>query len=89
MQSTANLVDPKPLKWLIGHVRSTRRWIALSIILGVSSGLLLIIQARCVARIIHATVMDGLHRNDQWPLFALVLILVGARAALGSGTGRV
>ena len=85
MQSTANRINPKPLKWLVGQAGSTRRWIALSIVLGVASGLLLIIQARCVARIIHATVMDGLHRNDQWPLFSLVLILVGARAVLGWG----
>jgi ATP-binding cassette, subfamily C, bacterial CydD len=88
MQTASNQIKPKPLKWLIGQVGSARLWIALSIILGVASGLLLIIQARCVARIIHATVMDGLHPNDQWPLFAIVLILIGARAALGWGRER-
>ena len=87
MQSTVNRID-KPLQWLLGQAGPARPWIFLSVFLGAANGLLLIIQARCVARIIHETVMDGLHVNDRWPLFALVLVIYGARAALGWGRER-
>lgn len=78
-------MTPKPLRWLLGCARPARQWIALSVGLGIAGGMLLIVQARCVARIIHATVVEGARRDDLWPLFALLLILVGVRAVLAWG----
>ncbi len=85
MAPTANSDALKPLRWLIGCARSARYWIALSVGLGMVSGVLLIVQARCVARVIHGTVMEGLHRSEQWPFFVVLLVLVGIRAFLGWG----
>jgi len=81
----ANQNSQNPMGWLIRWARSARQWIVLSIALGIVSGLLLILQARCVAGIIHSTVMDGLNRNDQWSVFIAILALIGARAILAWG----
>ena len=85
MIPTANQISQNPLGWLIRCARTARQWIVLSIALGIASGLLLILQARCVAGIIHSTVMEGLNRNDQWSVFIAILALIGARAILAWG----
>jgi len=83
MTPPAKSSSPKPLRWLLGCTRPARQWIALSVGLGIAGGMIMIVQARCMARIIHATVVEGAHRDDLLPLFARLLILVGARAVLG------
>ena len=85
MENTATPLSVKPTRWLIGQSRTAWRWIALSIGLGVANGFLVIFQAKCIARIIHGTVMEGIARTDQEGLFALLLAFVGLRAALRWG----
>jgi len=75
----------KPFHWLLGYARTARYWIVLSFCLGLTSGILMILQALCVARIFHLTVMEGSIRGTMWPLFSLLLALIGARAILAWG----
>ena len=81
-----NLVDqavpPKPLAWLAGNLQHARIWIILSVLTGFSGGLLLILQAFLLSRIIHGAFMDGLSRTAFNPLLWLLLAIIMVRAAL-------
>ena len=85
MDRTANTYAQKPTRWLIERSRTAWHWIALSVGLGVPHGFLVILQVRCIARIIRGTVLEGVHRTDQTWLFTLLLDLVGLRAVLRWG----
>lgn len=70
------------LKWLFGHARTARAWIALSVGLGFAGGLLLIVQAALIARIIQAVFIENLPRHGLTHHFAWFALVVGLRAAL-------
>ena len=74
--------SPKPLTWLIGNVRHARGWILLSVSAGFAGGLLLILQAALLSRIIHAAFIDDLSRTVLNPLFLILCGLVALRAGL-------
>ncbi len=73
---------PKPLEWLIGNVRHARGWILLSVSTGFASGLLLILQAALLSRIIHRAFIDNLSQTALNPLFLILCGLVLLRAGL-------
>ena len=73
---------PKPLGWLIGNVRHARGWILLSVSTGFASGLLLILQAALLSRIIHRAFIDNLSQTILNPLFLILCGLVVLRAGL-------
>jgi len=73
---------PKPLKWLVGNVRHARGWILLSVSAGFAGGLLLILQAALLSKIIHGAFIDGLSRSILAPLFLILCSLVVLRAGL-------
>ncbi|MBW1866031.1 MAG: ATP-binding cassette domain-containing protein [Deltaproteobacteria bacterium] len=73
---------PKPLGWLFGNVRHARGWILLSVSTGFVSGLLLILQASLLSRIIHGAFIDGLSRTVMNPLFLMLCGLIALRAGL-------
>ncbi len=73
---------PKPLKWLVGNMRHARGWILISVSAGFASGLLLILQAAFLSRIIHGAFIDGLSRSVLNPLFLILCGLVALRAGL-------
>ena len=73
---------PKPLGWLIGNVRHARGWILLSVSTGFASGLLLILQAALLSRIIHRAFIDNLSQTALNPLFLILCGLVLLRAGL-------
>ena len=73
---------PTPLAWLIGNVHHARGWILLSVSAGFAGGLLLILQAALLSKIIHGAFIDGLSRTVLNPLFLLLCGLVALRAAL-------
>ncbi len=75
-------VPPKPLAWLIGNVRHARGWILLSVSAGFASGLLLILQAALLSKIIHGAFIDDLSRTVLNPLFLSLCGLVALRAGL-------
>lgn len=70
------------LKWLFRHARTARAWIALSVGLGFAGGLLLIVQAALIARIIQAVFIENLPRQGLTHHFAWFALVVGLRAAL-------
>ena len=51
--ATSHTAKPA-LKWLFAQARTARLWIALSVGLGLGSGLLLIAQAALIAHMVHA-----------------------------------
>ena len=73
---------PKPLKWLVGHAGQAWNWILLSASAGFAGGLLLILQAFLLSKIIHAAFIDGLSRTALNPLFLTLTGLVVLRAGL-------
>ena len=81
-----NLADQavlsEPRAWLAGNLQHARIWIILSVLTGFSGGLLLILQALLLSRIIHGAFMDGLSRTTFSPLLYLLLAVIIVRAAL-------
>jgi len=73
---------PKPLKWLMGNVRHARIWILISVSAGFAGGLLLILQAALLSRIIHGAFIDELSRSILNPLFLILCALIALRAGL-------
>ena len=73
---------PKPLEWLIGNVRHARVWILLSVSAGFASGLLLILQAALLSKIIHGAFIEDLSQTVMNPLFLMLCGLVALRAGL-------
>jgi ATP-binding cassette subfamily C protein CydD len=70
------------LKWLFQRARTARVWIALTVGLGFGSGLLLIVQASLIARIIHGVFIENLPRAELTRSFGMFALVVGGRAAL-------
>lgn len=75
----------KPLPWLFDRARTARSWIVASVILGFSSGLLLIAQARLLAHVVHGAFMEHRAWPELRPLFFLLGAIVLMRAALAWG----
>jgi len=72
-------------RWLFKQVMPAKGWIGLSVGLGLGSGLLLIVQAGFLARIIHGAVIDGKSREALWPFFVALVGIYLVRAFLGWG----
>jgi ATP-binding cassette subfamily C protein CydD len=70
------------LKWLLQRARTARLWILLTVGLGFGSGVLLIVQASLIARIIHAVYIENQSRTALTGPFLLFALVVGCRAAL-------
>jgi hypothetical protein len=63
--------DKRALSWLLKKAREARAWILLSVAAGLGSGLLLIVQARFLSRIVHNAIMEKRSIEALWPLFAI------------------
>jgi ATP-binding cassette subfamily C protein CydD len=70
------------LKWLLRRARSARFWIVLTIGLGFGSGILLIVQASLIARIVHGAFMEHRPRSELADAFLLFALVVGGRAVM-------
>lgn len=75
----------KPLAWLFHRTRMARGWIAASVVLGFTGGLLLIAQARLLAHVVNGAFMQHRTWSELRPLFALLGGIVLMRAALAWG----
>jgi len=73
------------LRWLFKQVMPVKGWVGLSVGLGLGSGLLLIVQAGFLARIIHGAVIDGQGRAELWPVFLALVGIYLVRAFLAWG----
>jgi ATP-binding cassette, subfamily C, bacterial CydD len=75
--------DTRPaVRWLITQAKPVRTWIFLSIGIAFLSGLLIVLQARLMADIIHGAFMDRLSREEMWPMFTYLAIAITIRAFL-------
>jgi ATP-binding cassette subfamily C protein CydD len=70
-------------RWLFKRASGARFWVLLSVTLGLGSGLLLIAQARFLARIVHGAFIEGQGTLLLWPLFAFLAGIIVARSILG------
>ena len=75
------------LRWLFKRVGSARSWILVSVGLGLSSGVLLIFQARFIARIIHGAFMENRAIDTLVPFFVVLVGIVILRSLLGYARG--
>ena len=83
MKPAKKLSNKKALGWLFQRARPARSWILISIGLGLSSGILLIFQARYLSLIVHNALMEKRSLDLMWPLFASLAAIIFLRAALG------
>lgn len=68
------------VRWLKQHSKSTKRWLRISMLLGIVSGLLIIAQAWYLAMILQALIMDHTSREELISSFILLLIVFALRA---------
>ena len=71
------------LRWLFKRVGAARTWILLSVGLGLSGGVLLVFQARFLARIIHGAFMENRSIEVLLPFFMALLGIIILRAIIG------
>ncbi|UCD82547.1 MAG: ATP-binding cassette domain-containing protein, partial [Desulfobacterales bacterium] len=83
MKPAKNSSNKMALRWLFKRIRTARIWILISIGLGLSSGMLLIAQARFLSLIVHGAFMEKRSIDLLWPLFAALAAVIILRAALG------
>ena len=67
-------------RWLKAQSALSRRWLMLSRLLGLISGLLIVAQAWILARLLNHLIMDGIPREAMLLLFALLVLVFILRA---------
>lgn len=85
MELAKKSTNKDSLRWLFKRAKTARLWVILAVGLGLTSGILLIAQARLLANIVHGAFMDNLQRNVLWPYFVGLFGVVMVRAVLGWG----
>jgi ATP-binding cassette, subfamily C, bacterial CydD len=70
-------------RWLVKRASGARFWVLLSVALGLSSGLLLVVQARFLARIVDGAFIEGRGTDMLGPLFAILAGVIILRSILG------
>ena len=82
-------MDKNKQKHLYGWLRKQsghgRRWIGLSIGLGMGQGILMVMQAWLLATLLHGFIIEGTTPEQSIPLFIALLLLTLTKAALAYG----
>jgi ATP-binding cassette, subfamily C, bacterial CydCD len=73
------------LRWLRRQSRAARRWLLISIVLGLAGGLLIVAQAWLISRIVHGTFMGGFDGGRAKPLFIALIVVVALKAVIAWG----
>ena len=83
--------SPKPLTWLVGNVRHASGWILVSVSAGFAGGLLLILQAGLLSRIIHGALFGRSVTHDPESAFSGVgrRDCPACRSGMGKGSLRI
>jgi ATP-binding cassette subfamily C protein CydD len=76
-------INKKALRWLFKRAGAARTWILLAVGMGLGSGMLLIVQARFLARIVHGAFMENRSIDGLLPLFSALAGVIILRAGLG------
>lgn len=76
--STKKATEKVAYRWLLRQVSPARNWLVASVLLGLLSGILLIIQAALLADMIHQLVMEGVDRASLvgTGIWTIVLLLI-------------
>ncbi|EJZ1177832.1 cysteine/glutathione ABC transporter permease/ATP-binding protein CydD, partial [Escherichia coli] len=77
------------VRWLKLQAAPARRWLRLSMLLGVLSGLLIIGQAWCLAVLLQSLIMEHVPREQLLTPFTVLVILFIARAVVAAIRERV
>jgi ATP-binding cassette subfamily C protein CydD len=83
MQPAKKSFHKNTRRWLFKRAVAARTWILLSVALGLGGGLLLIVQARFLARIVHGAFIESRGTDGLWLLFALLAGVIILRSVLG------
>jgi ATP-binding cassette subfamily C protein CydD len=83
MQPAKKSFHKNARRWLFKRAVAARTWILLSVALGLGGGLLLIVQARFLARIVHGAFIESRGTDGLWLLFALLAGVIILRSVLG------
>ena len=83
MEPVKTSSNKNALRWLLKQSQAAKTWVILSVAVGFCSGILLIIQARILALIVHGAFMVNTSMVTLWPLFGAGLGVIILRAALG------
>ena len=75
------------LRWLFKRLGAATTWILLSVVLGLSGGVLLIFQAKFLARIVHGAFMENLAIDVLKPYFYILVGIIILRSLLGWARG--
>ncbi|WP_429163855.1 heme ABC transporter permease/ATP-binding protein CydD [Aeromonas rivipollensis] len=82
-------MDKNKQKHLYGWLRKqsghSRRWIGLSIGLGMGQGILMVMQAWLLATLLHGFIIEGTTPEQSIPLFIALLLVTLTKAALAYG----
>ena len=82
-------MDKNKQKHLYGWLRKQsghgRRWIGLSISLGMGQGILMVMQAWLLATLLHGFIIEGTTPEQSIPLFIALLLVTLTKAALAYG----
>ena len=77
------------VRWLKLQAAPARKWLRLSMLLGVFSGLLIIAQAWCLAILLQSLIMEHVPREQLLTPFAILIALFVVRAIVAAVRERV
>ena len=94
MEDVNSISQRQSVRWLLGKSRQVIGWLSLSISLGLGNGLLMVLQAALISRIIHGAFIENLPRSafhtDLLAIIGVVLlrsIVAWAREEAGFQAG--
>ncbi len=88
--SNMNKVRQRELtRWLKSQGILAQRWLRISTLLGLLSGLLIIAQAWLLATLLHSLIIENIPRNELFSYFLLIVVTIVLRAILAWFRERV
>ena len=82
MEPVKKSTNKSARRWLLKQVGPARTWILLSVVLGLSGGLLAIFQARFISRIIHGAFIEGQSIDTLKSFFFVLAVIIILRSIL-------
>jgi ATP-binding cassette, subfamily C, bacterial CydD len=82
MTPASKTSNRRTIRWLLQQVRAARSWLALAVGLGTGSGLLLILQARLLSRIVQDVFIEDVPPDSITAVFLVLAGVFLARALL-------
>ncbi len=73
-------------KRLLGEARKVRLFLAFTVGLGLAAGLIVVLQAASLARVVNQVYLQGRNLKEVWPLLIMLLGLIFLRAILAWGS---